>query len=237
MKIFIPQASRRGQIEQTFLFISKVAFKLLPSINHSPLVSFGFDDIAISFTWDVNGEGSEGGIEKGVPMMKFSAFDATFNYRLSNNKYRYEESNQIEAMGAKPIEGSSIAPICCLVAHELAHVVIFHDELKNDTPFSVDHSEAWLNLYLELRKSLLSIFELSLYDDITCKDLVIGLPSKIREEIIFNAGRESHDGKIYGLTGAVEIFIEDSIQQNMVSNMLLMNQSRNKSNLHPLAFH
>lgn len=228
MKLKKPNTSRKKQVEDNFIFISKVAFKLLPFIKSAPEVDFMFENIDISITWDAHEEGSEGGLDKGTPIIKYSGVDAVFNYRTTYNNYKYEESNSITKMGAPPVEGSIMVPICCLVAHELAHVVIFHSEFKNNRPFSCDHGIEWLTLYLDLRKSLLNIFEFSFKNEIICKSLVNELPNEIRKDLYFNAERETHDGDVYGLTGAMELFIEESILNKNVSNILMFNQCKKK---------
>ncbi len=214
--------TQKEQLESSFLFITRIAYESLSKLSHSPSVTFDHAELVVNFSWDTVNNDSEGGVELGVPFITYSAFDSMLNYKIKVNTHKYTESKSIERRGAKPVTGSLLVPVCCLVAHELAHVVIFHSEVTHRSASSKDHGDEWLNLYLELRGAMLNAFERAGNNAADSEKIMAGLPINVKEKILGNVDRISLDGEVYGLSGAIEFFIEESMQENKIDDFIPM---------------
>ncbi|WP_028865318.1 hypothetical protein [Psychromonas aquimarina] len=96
------------------------------------------------------------------PHVSFNLFDVVAD-KLSNGSYYYIEEESISEMGCRSLKGGIYTPLCCVVAHELAHALIYHSEYfysecKQNIPFSEYHSKQWFDLYMALRTELLFLF-------------------------------------------------------------------------------
>lgn len=218
MDNYQPTDHFRKQTEMDCSALCALAFRL--SIDSaSPF--FVPDDIAENYekdvTWKDGLECSSGGIKNGQPYVQLS-LGGLFSNGNTNEGFNYSESELMEDKVPCLVKRPYIELLACLVAHEVAHAVVYYIESTTKAFEVVEaHGDIWQKMYRYLRTNLLIIVNYDLllkqeqWGEVYTRS--ISALSSIEQELVTDFSErtfvnDSGCDEEYGLCRGIELYLE-----------------------------
>lgn len=146
------QKNQRARIERDAKVITQVAFKLaVIESNQEALLN---SDIELSCRW--SGKRGSEAIVHGEHAKLDLALHEAYGHPNRRDEYYYSESTQLARRVLPCGFLSERGVLCALIAHEMAHAVLFLSDSKYGTR---PHNRVWIELTAYLRSRLIGIFD------------------------------------------------------------------------------